>query len=138
MGKQMGREFVQSLPAGAVFASALSTPALAPFAPGIGLGFVGSAAANAANEVVRQETGEGIVPKVRQFIGTAPRTNVAGKPRMAEAPLTAEIKPLSVQGKTEMTRRQNRNELEKRLDLVKERFNPRKGEFGLSELLFGR
>jgi hypothetical protein len=138
MGKQMGREFVQSLPTGAVFASALATPALAPFAPGVGLGFVGSAAVKAANEVVRQETGEGIVPKVRQFIGTAPRTNVAGKPRMAEAPLTAEIKPLSAQGKTEMTRRQNRNELEKRLDLVKERFNPRKGEFGLSELLFGR
>lgn len=138
MGKQMGREFVQSLPTGAVFASALATPVLAPLAPGVGLGFVGSAAVNAANEVVRQETGEGIVPKVRQFIGTAPRTNVAGKPRMAEAPLTAEIKPLSAQGKTEMTRRQNRNELEKRLDLVKERFNPRKGEFGLSELLFGR
>ena len=138
MGKQMGREFVQSLPTGAAFASTLSIPALAPFAPGIGLGFVGSAAANAANEVVRQETGEGIVPKVRQFIGTAPRTNVAGKPRMAAAPLTAEIKPLSAQGKAEMNRRQNRNELEKRLDLVKERFNPRRGEFGLSELIFGR
>jgi len=138
MGQQMGREFFQNLPTSAAFAGALSTPVLAPLAPGVGLGFVGSAAVNAANEVVRQETGEGIVPKVRQFIGTAPRTNVAGKPRMAEAPLTAEIKPLSAQGKTEMTRRQNRNELEKRLDLVKERFNPRKGEFGLSELLFGR
>ena|GEM_PF-1797547 len=138
MGKQMGREFVQSLPTGAAFASVLSTPALAPFAPGVGLGFVGSAAANAANEVVRQETGEGIVPKVRQFIGTAPRTNVAGKPRMAEAPLTAEIKPLSAQGKAEMNRRQNRNELQRRLDLVKERFNPRKGEFSLSEFIFGR
>jgi hypothetical protein len=75
---------------------------------------------------------------MRQFIGTAPRTNVAGKPRMAAAPLTAEIKPLSSQGKAEMNRRQNRNELEKRLDLVKERFNPRRGEFGLSELIFGR
>ena len=138
MGQQMGREFVQSLPTGAAFAAALSTPALAPFAPGIGAGLVGSAAVNAANEVVRQETGEGIVPKVRQFIGTAPRTNVAGKPRMAAAPLTAEIKPLSAQGKAEMNRRQNRNELEKRMDLVKERFNPRRGEFGLSELVFGR
>ena len=138
MGQQMGLEFVQSLPTSAAFVAALATPVAAPFAPGIGAGLVGSAAIRAANEVVRQETGEGIVPKVRQFIGTTPRTNVAGKPRMAEAPLTAEIKPLSAQGKTEMTRRQNRNELEKRLDLVKERFNPRKGEFGLSELLFGR
>lgn len=138
MGKQMGREFVQSLPTGAAFAGALSTPALAPFAPGVGLGFVGSAAVNAANEVIRQETGEGIVPKARQFIGTAPRTNVAGKPRMAEAPLTAEIKPLSAQGKAEMNRRQNRNELQKRMELAGERFNPRRGEFGLSEILFGR
>ena len=135
MGKQMGREFIQSLPAGAVYASALATPALAPFAPGVGLGFVGSAAVRAANEVVRQQTGEGILPKLRQFIGTAPRTGVADKPRMANAPLVAEIKPLSAQGKTEMTRRQNRNELEKRLDLVKERFNPFKLEFGFSELL---
>lgn len=138
MGQQMGREFVQSLPTGAAFAAALSTPVLAPLAPGIGTGLVGSAAVNAANEIVRQETGEGIVPKVRQFIGTAPRTNVAGKPRMAEAPLTAEIKPLSAQGKAEMTRRQNRNELQRRMELAGERFNPRRGEFGLSEVLFGR
>jgi hypothetical protein len=138
MGKQMGREFVQSLPTGAAFASVLSTPALAPFAPGIGAGLVGSAAVKAANEVVRQETGEGIVPKVRQFIGTAPRTGVANKPRMVGAPLTAEIKPLSAQGKAEMNRRQNRNELQRRLDLVKERFNPRKGDFSFSEFIFGR
>jgi hypothetical protein len=138
MGRQMGREFIESLPAGAAFAAALSTPVLAPVAPGVGLGFIGSAAARAANEVVRQETGEGIVPKVRQFIGTAPRTNVAGKPRMAAAPLTAEIKPLSAQGKAEMNRRQNRNELQRRIELAGERFNPRRGEFGLSELLFGR
>ena len=138
MGQQMGREFVQNLPTSAAFAGALSTPVLAPFAPGVGLGFVGSAAVRAANEVVRQQTGEGIVPKVRQFIGTAPRTGVANKPRMVGAPLTAEIKPLSAQGKAEMNRRQNRNELQRRLDLVKERFNPRKGDFSFSEFIFGR
>jgi hypothetical protein len=37
-----------------------------------------------------------------------------------------------------MQRQQNRNALQQRMDLVKERFNPRRGEFGLSELLFGR
>jgi len=37
-----------------------------------------------------------------------------------------------------MIRRQNRNELQRRMDLAKERFNPRRGEFGLSEILFGR
>jgi hypothetical protein len=138
MVKQMGSEFVQSLPTGAAFAAALSTPALASFAPGVGLGFVGSAAVRAANEVVRQQTGEGIVPKVRQFIGTAPRTGVANKPRMADAPLTAEIKPLSAQGKAEMNRRQNRNELQRRIDLAKERFNPAKGDFSFSEFILGR
>ena len=138
MVKQMGSEFVQSLPTGAAFAAALSTPALAPFAPGVGLGFVGSAAVRAANEVVRQQTGEGILPKVRQFIGTAPRTGVANKPRMANAPLVAEIKPLSAQGKAEMNRRQNRNELQKRLDLFKERINIGKVELGLSEFIRGK
>jgi len=138
MGKQMGREFIESLPTGAAFAAALSTPVLAPAAPGVGLGFIGSAAVRAANEVVRQETGEGIVPKVRQLIGTAPRSGIASKTPLPNQPLTAEIKPLSDQSRTEMIRRQNRNELQRRTDLVKERFNPRKGEFGLSEFIFGR
>jgi len=115
-----------------------SLDALAPAAPGVGLGFIGSAAVRAANEVVRQETGEGIVPKVRQFLGTAPRSGIASKTPLPNQPLTAEIKPLSDQSRTEMIRRQNRNELQRRVDLVKERFNPRKGEFGLSEFIFGR
>jgi len=34
---------------------------------------VGVAGTKALNEVVRQETGEGIVPKLRQVLGTAPR-----------------------------------------------------------------
>ena len=85
-----------------------------------------------------QETGEGIVPKVRQFLGTAPRSGIASKTPLPNQPLTAEIKPLSDQSRTEMIRRQNRNELQRRTDLVKERFNPRKGEFGLSEAIFGR
>lgn len=138
MGKQMGREFIESLPTGAAFAAALSTPVLAPAAPGVGLGFIGSAAVRAANEVVRQETGEGIVPKVRQLIGTAPRSGIASKTPLPNQPLTAEIKLLSDQSRIEMIRRQNRNELQRRTDLVRERFNPAKGEFGLSELLFGR
>ena len=138
MGQQMGNEFVQNLPTSAAFAGALATPVLAPLAPGIGLGFVGSAAVNAANEVVRQETGEGIVPKVRQFIGTAPRTGVSAKPRKAERPLYAQVTQTSPASVKESQRLANRNELQQRIDLMRERFNPRKGEFGLSELLFGR
>lgn len=137
MGKQMARDFVEGIPAGLGAAGILSTPALAPAAPGIGLGMVGTQAARSLNEVVRQETGEGIVPKVRQALGTRPRTGVAS-PRPTQSAVTPTIKPLSVAGKQEMKRRQNRNELQRRVDLMKERFNPRKGEFGLSELLFGR
>ena len=37
-----------------------------------------------------------------------------------------------------MINRENRNEVQRRIDLAGERFNPRRGEFGLSELLFGR
>lgn len=138
MGKQMAQEFVQSLPTAAGAAMLLSTPVAAPLAPGIGAGMVGTAGARALNEVVRQETGEGIVPKVRQFIGTAPRTGVASRIASAPRPLTATIKPLTPAQKAEADRRANRNELQRRIDLANERRNLRRGEFGLSELLFGR
>jgi hypothetical protein len=138
MGRQMAQEFVQSLPTAAGAAMLLSTPAVAPFAPGVGAGMVGVAGAQALNEVVRQETGEGIVPKLRQALGTAPRTGTANPSRVGEKPLTAQIRPLTQVQRTEQQRQQNRSELQRRMDLAGERFNPRKGEFGLSELLFGR
>jgi len=137
MGAQMGHEFVKSLPASAAAAAVLATPAAAPFAPGIGAGLVGTNAAKAVNQAVLQQTGEGIVPKLRQAIGTAPRTGVASPQRTTPA-VTPQIRPLNQAQRAEMKRRQNRNELQRRIDLVKERFNPAKGEFGISELLFGR
>lgn len=138
MGKQMAQEFAQSLPTAAGAAMLLSTPFAAPFAPGIGAGMVGTAGARALNEVVRQETGEGIVPKVRQFLGTAPRTGISAPTTQGAKPLVAQIKPLTAAQKDQMYKNQTRSEMQRRLDLVKERFNPRGGEFGLSELLFGR
>lgn len=138
MGKQMAQEFAQSLPTAAGAAMLLSTPVAAPFAPGIGAGMVGVAGARALNEVVRQETGEGIVPKVRQFLGTAPRTGVSAPTTQGAKPLAAEIKPLTAAQRDQMNKNQTRSEMQRRMDLAKERFNPRKGEFGLSELLFGR
>jgi hypothetical protein len=138
MGKQMAQEFIQSLPAAAGAAAALATPVAAPFAPGIGGGMVGIAGARALNEVVKQETGEGIIPKLRQFIGTAPRTGLAAKPSVGPKPLYAQIKPMTASQKIEAQRQANRNELQRRVDLMRERFNPRKGEFGVSEFLFGR
>jgi len=138
MGRRMAQEFMQSLPTAAGAAMLMSTPLAAPFAPGVGAGMVGTAGARAINEVVRQETGEGVVPKVRQFLGTSPRTSTADKARIASKPLFAQVRPLSSAQRIEMQRQQNRNALQQRMDLVKERFNPRRGEFGLSELLFGR
>lgn len=138
MGQQMAQEFVQSLPATFAATSVLATPVAAPLAPGIGAGLVGAAGARALNEIVRQETGEGIVPKLRQYIGTAPRTGAAAKPRVGERPLTAQLKPLTSGQRSELQRQQNRNELQRRIDLFRERVNPSRGEFGLSELLFGR
>lgn len=138
MGRQMAQEFAQGLPVSAAAAGVLSTPLAAPFAPGVGAGLVGTAAARALNEVVRQETGEGIVPKLRQAIGTAPRTGAASPQRAIPRPLTAQIRPLTSTQRAEMNRQQNRGELQRRIDLAKERFNPAKLEFGLSELLRGR
>lgn len=136
MGMQMGQEFVQSLPTAIGASAALA--AVPPLAPGIGAGMIGTAGARALNEVVRQETGEGVVPKLRQFMGTTPRTRAASRSRVGDQPLTATIRPSTPQQQAELRRQQTRSELERRIDLVKERFNPRRGEFGLSELLFGR
>ena len=137
MVRQMGREFVEGIPVSLGAAGVLAAPAVAPFAPGIGAGMVATAAARAANEAVRQQTGEGIVPKLRQTFGTAPRSGVASPSRVGPA-ITPQIRPLNQAQRNEAQRRQNRNEVQKRMDLARERFNPLRGEFGLSELLFGR
>jgi hypothetical protein len=137
MVQQMGREFAQGIPVSLGAAGVLATPAVAPFAPGIGAGMVGIAGTRALNEVVRQQTGEGIVPKLRQALGTAPRSGVASPPRVGPA-VTPQIRPLNQAQRNEVQRRQNRNEVQKRIDLARERFNPLRGEFGLTELFLGR
>ena len=136
MAQQMGTEFVQSLPQAAAYSAALA--AVPVLAPGVGAGMVGTAGARALNEVVRQETGEGIVPKLRQALGTAPRTGVASPARTGPQPLTAQVRPLTQAQRTEQQRQQNRSELQRRLELAGQRWNPGKFEFGLSELLRGR
>lgn len=194
MGRQMAIEFVQGLPAAAASAGVLSTPLAAPLAPGVGAGLVGVAGTRALNEVVRQQTGEGVVPKLRQTIGTAPRTGVAdraapvatnlqraigtpavqngktvywagpdygwqsgssfnkvrdqviaretipatGVNRGSRPAVVPQIRPLNQAQRSEMQRRQNRNELQRRTDLARERFNPMRGEFGITEFFFGR
>ena len=75
--------------------------------------------------------------KFRQFIGTSPRTGVSSAQRTTPF-VTPQVKPLTSAQRKEMSRQSNRNELQRRIDLFRERFNPSKGEFGLSEVLFGR
>ena len=134
MGQNMAKEFIQGIPVSAAAVPILAGPA-APLAPGIGAGLVGSALVEAGDEIVRQETGEGIVPKFRQFIGTEKRTGVADKLTPATVGLVT----------PEITATQQRSPIDRitdgirfRTDLAGERFNPRRGEFGLSELIFGR
>jgi len=140
MGKQMASEFVESLPSAAVASTVLSAPAIAPLAPGIGAGLVGTAGAEALNEVVRQQTGEGIVPKIRQAIGTRPRTGVASpQPQRSSANYKpAQITKATPQAVANLEKQRTQNEFQRRMQLARERFNPSRGEFGLSEMLFGR
>ena len=136
---RMAGDIIGGIPAAlATGAAVTSAPVLAPLAAGTGLALTGNRAIGAVDEIVKRQTGEGLLSKVRQAIGTAPRTGVAATPTSANQPLTAEIRPLSSKEKTNMINRENRNEVQRRIDLAGERFNPRRGEFGLSELLFGR
>jgi len=136
MGKQMAQDFAAGLPVSAALTPVLANPAVAPLAPGVGLGLVGSAAVEAADEAVRQETGEGITPKLRQFLGTERRTGIADKPYE----ISTDPEPISTLGVAEPRSglQKFRDEIQFRKDLAGERFNPRRGEFGVSELIFGR
>jgi len=157
---RMAGNFASGIPAAvATGAGVTAVPAIAPFVPGVGLGLTTIAAANAADEVSRQQTGEGLISKFRQAIGTEPRTGYANSDfRTTARTTTPQITPLNFRQKRDMAMQQfqNRlmtsnvmggvpatistgaNQLKKRLDLAKERFNPKRGEFGFSELMFGR
>jgi len=130
--QRTGQNIVQGLPlAAAVGGTVAAAPALAPLAGATGTALALNALGAAGNEIVRQQTGEGIVPKVRQFLGTAPRTGIASAPQPARPYVT----PRLVQTKPVNPITQ---QIQNRLGLAASRFNPAKGEFGLSEILFGR
>ena len=132
LAEQVGLDFVSGLPVGAASAVVLSTPAIAPLAPGIGGGLLLKAGGEALNEVVKQETGEAIVPKLRQFLGTEERTGVTNRPVKPRPYVTPRLVANTDQRNPIVREAQNR------FGLARERFNPARGEFGLSELLFGR
>ena len=137
---RMAGDVVSGIPTALTAAGAVAAaPALAPIVAGVGLGMTGVAAGQAINEVVRQQTGEGIVDKFRQTIGTSPRTRVASPDRrITPQTTTPTIRPMTPAQIKEAERQRNRNELQRRIELAQERFNPTKGEFGFTEILFGR
>ena len=130
--RRTGESIVQGIPlAAAVGGTVAAAPILAPIAGATGTALTINALGAAGNEIVRQQTGEGVIPKVRQFLGTASRTGVASAPQPARPYVT----PRLVQTKPVNPITQ---QIQNRLGLAASRFNPAKGEFGLSEILFGR
>ena len=148
MGEQMAKDFAAGLPASVALAPILSTPAVAPFAPGIGLGLLSTATGEALNEATKQQTGKSLVQRIQETAGAAGGdTTVIGKPRQPlRRPqsnyVTPEITQMSPQAVREMKekvqRQANENEFQRRLRLAEEARQQDPWDFGVTELLFGR
>jgi len=93
------------------------------------------------NEAVRAFTGESIPSKVRQFLGTQARTGRTSpdwERNIRPNYTIPTVQPMTPQQRAVHQSQQYQNEFQRRLQLAVQRFNPAKGEFGLSEMLFGR
>lgn len=93
------------------------------------------------NEAVRAFTGESVPSKVRQFLGTQARTGRTSpewERNIRPNYTIPTVQPMTPQQRVVHQSQQNQNEFQRRLQLAGQRFNPAKGEFGLSEMLFGR
>ena len=130
------------VPTGAAVTTATAAiPAISPFVPGVAGGMMLTEGARTLNEVSRATTGESLLSKVRQTLGTAPRTGYASPNNSVQEQNRRRIDrasnpPQIIQGTKISTPVQN--ELSRRVNNAKERFNPAKLEFGITELLFGR
>ncbi len=153
MGQQMARDFVAGLPVSAAAAPILASPALAPFAPGIGAGLVGSAGVEAANEVIRQETGKSLLQRFQETMGAVSGdTSTFGTDNRG-------VDPNSRQGREQLRRERDRidnppqigqgrpskkrvnsgeNEIQRRIRLAGEARELDPYDFGVTEFLFGR
>jgi len=128
-------------------AASVISPAVASVARFAGPAGLTYSGITGANEFVRAKTGESILSKTRQFLGTQPQTRIMSPQLEEQTRQIARTRPAdfipSIQAQTPQERayiqsRQSENEFQRRQRLAAERFNPAKGEFGLSELLFGR
>tara|TARA_B100000073_G_C23728149_1_gene569899 strand:- start:88 stop:2160 length:2073 start_codon:yes stop_codon:yes gene_type:complete len=154
--ENMGVEQALSIPtSAAIGAGVAAVPAVAPFMPGVGLGLGLTEAGRTVDAISRQQYGEGALDKVQQFLGTRNRTGISSDENLHKAVASyrndrknfgadkalesylesTEPAPQTIQAPT---RNQWVDPLPRRIRMAADRFNPARGEFGLSELLFGR
>jgi hypothetical protein len=148
MGEQMAKDFVEGLPVAATLAPVLSTPAVAPFAPGIGLGLLTVAGGETLNEIVKQQTGKPLVQRFQETAGAiGGDTTVIGRPRQPlRQPSSSYVTPQITQTSPEVVRQmnaqfnaqKNENEFQRRIRLAGEARQLDPWDFGITELLFGR
>lgn len=146
---EYAKEQAMSIPtSAAVGLGTYLVPGALPFIPGVAGGVALKEAGRSLQEASRQLTGESALSKIRQTIGTKPRTGFAtstpqetyrrAQQRVDNPP---QIKPLTRPvSKSNQINRQSSpmDEFARRARMAGARFNPLKGEFGLTEMLFGR
>jgi len=146
---EYAKEQVMSVPTStAVGLGTYFVPGVLPFVPGVAGGVALTEAGRSLQEASRQLTGESALSKIQQTIGTKPRTGFAtstpqetyqrAQQRVDNPP---QIKPLTrpVPKSNQINRQSSlMDEIKRRSALAGARFNPLKGEFGFTEMLFGR
>jgi len=127
-----------------------AVPAIAPVMPGVAGGFLLTEGARSLNELSRATTGETLLSKARQAIGTEERTGYSTpgsslKEQIASEAARVDNPPViqragtnPVQIRRGLVKDAPFPDLAHRLRLAGDRFNPSKFEFGLTEHLFGR
>jgi hypothetical protein len=131
-------------------------PFVTPFVPGIGVGMIGTAGAEAANEIVKQETGKSLSQRIQETAGAiSGDTSLVGTGNQG---IQRDSNPGREQARRELERvntppmisqgtirpdntgidRSGENFLQRRLRLAGEARAQDSGDFGVTELLFGR
>ena len=151
-GQQMALDFAAGIPLSAALVPVLSSPAVAPAAPGIGLGFLGVAGTEAANELTKQETGKSLAQRFQETMGAVSGdTSLVGT---TDRGINPDSNPGREQARRELERvntpptiqasdwkapdRSGENEIQRRLRLASEARQKDPWDFGVTELLFGR
>ena len=132
------------LPKVPVIGAPLAATAL-PLVPGIAAGAGTVAATEVLDELSKQQTGEGLLPKFRQTIGTKPRSGIASKgaPKTPTQQFKRDIDLINNPPTVKPYQKNPlyndvTNELQRRARMAIGRFNPGRGEFGITEMLLGR